>query len=56
LPVRRIKDVPGLLQNKFSELDKYITTNKLPGKSEPGFIELIKYPKIFNPLKCQYGQ
>jgi len=32
-----------LLKNKFSELDAYITTNKLSGKSGPGFIEVIKY-------------
>ena len=33
----------GFAENKFSELDKYITTNKLSGKSGPGFIEVIKY-------------
>ena len=43
LPVKRIKDLPHLLNNKFSQLDAYITTNKLSGKSESGFIELIKY-------------
>ncbi len=42
-PVKKIKDIPGLLKNKFSELDKYITTHKFSGKSEPGFIEMIKY-------------
>ena len=42
-PVKKIKDVPGLLKSKSNELDKYVTTNKLSGKSESGFIELIKY-------------
>jgi hypothetical protein len=42
-PVKKIKDVPGLLKNKFSELDAYISTKKPSGKSESGFIELIKY-------------
>jgi len=36
-------DIPDLLKNKFSELDKYSTANKLSGKSGPGFIEVIKY-------------
>jgi hypothetical protein len=43
LPVKRIKDVPGLLHYKFKEVDSYMNENKLSGKSEPGFIELIKY-------------
>ena len=47
LPVKRIKDLPHLLNNKFSQLDAYITTNKLSGKSESGFIELIKYYNSF---------
>ena len=43
LPVKRIKDVPGLLHNKFKQVDTYMTANKLSGRSESGFIELIKY-------------
>ena len=42
-PVKKIKDVPGLLKKMSGELDAYITANKLSGKSESGFIELIKY-------------
>jgi hypothetical protein len=52
LPVKRIKDVPHLLNNKVSQLDAYITTNKLSGKSESGFIELIRYYNgLLNPVK-----
>jgi hypothetical protein len=52
LPVKRIKDLPHLLNNKFSQLDAYITTNKLSGKSESGFIELIRYYNgLLNPVK-----
>ena len=43
LPLKKIKEVPGLLNNKFKQVDTYITTNKLSGKSEPGFIDVIKY-------------
>jgi len=43
LPVKRIKDVPGLLHYKFKEVNAYMNEHKLSGKSEPGFIELIKY-------------
>jgi len=43
LPVKRIKDVPGLLHYKFKEVDAYMNDHKLSGKSESGFIELIKY-------------
>src|SRR4029078_1810858 len=34
LHVKRIKEVPGLLNNKFKQVDTYITNNKLSGKSE----------------------
>jgi hypothetical protein len=43
LPVKRIKDVPGLLHYKFKEVNTYMNENKLSGKSESGFIQLIKY-------------
>ena len=43
LPVKRIKDVPGLLHYKFNEVDTYMNEHKLSGKSEPGFFELIRY-------------
>ena len=43
LPIKKIKDVPGMLHYKFKEVDKYMNENKLTGKSEAGFIELIKY-------------
>jgi hypothetical protein len=43
LPVKKIKEVPGLLNNKFKQVDAYIATNKLFGKSESGFIDVIKY-------------
>jgi len=43
LPVKRIKEVPGLLHDKFRQLDTYVTSNRLSGKSESGFIELIRY-------------
>jgi len=52
LPVKRIKDVPHLLNNKVSQLDAYITTHKLSGKSESGFTELIRYyNSLLNPVK-----
>ena len=43
LPVKRLKEVPGLLHYKFKEVDTYMNEHKLSGKSESGFIELIKY-------------
>jgi hypothetical protein len=43
LPVKKIKDVPGLLHYKFKEVNTFMNEHKLSGKSEPGFIELIKY-------------
>jgi len=50
--VKRIKDVPHLLNNKVSQLDAYITTHKLSGKSESGFTELIRYcNSLLNPVK-----
>jgi hypothetical protein len=42
-PVKKIKDLPHLLNNKFKQLDAYIGANRLSGKSESGFIQLIKY-------------
>lgn len=41
--VKKIKDVPALLKTKSTELNTYINSNKLSGKSESVFIDVIKY-------------
>ncbi len=43
LPVKRIKDVPGMVHYNFKQVDAYIDKNKLSGKSESGFIQVINY-------------
>jgi hypothetical protein len=51
--IKKIKEIPTLLKDKADDLDKYITTKKLSGKSEKDFVSLIEYynsllqPKAF---------
>jgi len=43
LQIKKIKEIPPVLKNKTEELDKYISTKKLSGKSDKDYINLIEY-------------
>jgi hypothetical protein len=50
---KKIKEIPVLLKDKTDELNQYITTKKLSGRSEKDYITLVEYynnpvqPKAF---------
>jgi len=41
--IKKIKEIPPVLKNKTDELDKYISTKKLTGRSDKDYINLIEY-------------
>lgn len=43
LQIKRVKDIPEILQDKKKELQGYIRSQKLGGKSEGDMISLMKY-------------
>lgn len=48
--IKKIKEIPLLLKDKTDELEKYIATKKLSGKSDPDFVSLIEYYNgLFEP-------
>jgi len=42
-PVNKIKELPDMLQNKKPELQEYINSKNLKGKSDTEYIELVAY-------------
>ncbi len=42
-PVRKLKDLPGLVKDKKDELKAYIGTKNLSGRSDTDYAELISY-------------
>jgi hypothetical protein len=48
LQIKRVKDIPEILKDKKKELQEYIRSQKLGGKSESDMINLVEY---YNTLK-----
>jgi hypothetical protein len=48
LQVKRVKEIPEILKDKKNELQEYIRTKKLGGKSENDMVSLVQY---YNTLK-----
>ena len=42
-PVKRFKDLPGVLNDKKDELKNYISTKNLPGRADADYIAVISY-------------
>jgi hypothetical protein len=42
-PVKKLKDLPGLLEDKKTELAVYINSRSLSGKSDADFIAVVSY-------------
>ena len=46
--IKKIKDIPDLLKDKKDELNKYISSKNLPGKSDSEYADLIDYYNSLN--------
>ena len=50
-PIKKIREIPPLLKNKTDDLEKYINTKKLSGKSDKDYISLVEYYNSLSQVK-----